>query len=139
MSLTEGQHHYQIEFSDSESESDLEIADKEETFDDARAEIESYKREDLLGQEDDPLLWWSKKKDKFPLLANLFKKYLCVPATSVKAERTFYGLVLLLTKQRLSMGGGNVDRQLFMRDKFRKQSSLVNAKFIFTQPPQVKQ
>ena len=49
MSLTEGQHHYQIEFSDSESESDLEIADKEETFDDARAEIESYKREVLLG------------------------------------------------------------------------------------------
>ena len=66
-------------------------------------EIESYK--DLLGQEDDPLLWWSKKKDKFPLLANLVKKYLCVPATSVEAERTFHGLGLLLTKQRLSMGG----------------------------------
>ena len=105
MSLTEGQHHYQIEFSDSESESDLGIADKEETFDDARAEIESYKREDLMGQEDDPLLWWSKKQDKFPLLANLVKKYLCVPATSVEAERTFHGLGLLLTKQRLSMGG----------------------------------
>ena len=108
-----------IEFSDSESdnERDFEVG---ESYDEVKAEIESYKREELLSQDDDPLQWWSKKKDKYPLLANLAKKYLCVPATSVEAERTFSALGLLLTKQRLHMAGDNVDRQLFMRDKFKK-------------------
>ena len=43
-------------------------------------------------------------KEKFPHLARIAKKYLCVMATSTEAERTFSALGLLLTKQILYDG-----------------------------------
>lgn len=36
---------------------------------------------------DDPLEWWSTNDHIYPLLAKLAKQYLCIPCTSVAAER----------------------------------------------------
>ena len=47
-------------------------------------------------------------------------KYFSIPATSTEAERVFSALGNLLAKKRLSMIGENVDKQLFLRDKFSK-------------------
>ena len=35
---------------------------------------------------DDPLKWWDVNKNNFPILSQLARKYLSIPATSVSSE-----------------------------------------------------
>ncbi|CAB4484321.1 unnamed protein product [Rhizophagus irregularis] len=51
----------------------------------------------------DPLIWWSGKQDKFPILRNLAQKYLAVSATSTASERLFSDTGNLLTNKRTRM------------------------------------
>lgn len=37
----------------------------------------------------DPLAWWEKKKDDYPIMAKLARRYLAIPATSVPSESVF--------------------------------------------------
>ena len=108
--------HTCLDFSESESSSDEENGPE----DVVRAELDNFKREPLLDRDSDALKWWSEHEKKFPILQRLAKKYLCIPATSVEAERTFSALGVVLTKRRLSMTGANVDMQLFLKDKYKK-------------------
>ena len=107
----------ELNFSESESEDD---DDREEMCDVIKKEIKVYRNEPLLARDEEVLPYWAKNKDKFPHLARIAKKYLCVMATSTEAERTFSALGLLLTKQRLCMTGENINKQLFLRDKYKK-------------------
>ena len=59
----------------------------------------------------------SSSSSRYPHLARLARRYLCVPATSTEAERVFSGLSFLLTKQRMAMTGDHVNMQLFLKDK----------------------
>ena len=103
-----------LEFYESDSE-------EENDFDEVKTEIQLYKKEPMLDKECDPLEWWKKRSERYPLLSKMVRKYLCVPATSVESERTFSSLGLLLTKRRLCMTGENVNKQLFLKDKLNKQ------------------
>ena len=103
-----------LEFYESDSE-------EESDFDEVKTEIQLYKKEPMLDKECDPLEWWKKRSERYPLLSKMVRKYLCVPATSVESERTFSSLGLLLTKRRLCMTGENVNKQLFLKDKLNKQ------------------
>ena len=48
---------------------DFDESDEEEdTFDAVKMEIDSYRHEAMLSQEDDPLEWWRKRKSKYPRL-----------------------------------------------------------------------
>ena len=38
----------------------------------------------------DPFIWWNSKKNEFPIMSVLAKKYLCINATSVPSERLFF-------------------------------------------------
>ena len=38
---------------------------------------------------EDVLTWWKLHKDKLPILAELARAYLCIPATSAPSERLF--------------------------------------------------
>ena len=70
-----------------------------------------------LDREGDPLEWWRIRSKTFPLLGRLAEKYLCIPATSVEAERKFSDMGNLLTKKRLCLTSEHVDIQLFLKDK----------------------
>ena len=107
----------ELNFSESESEDD---DDGDQMSDVVKKEIKDYRDEPLLARDEEVLPYWAKNKEKFPHLARIAKKYLCVMATSTEAERTFSALGLLLTKKRLCMTGENVNKQLFLRDKYRK-------------------
>ena len=66
--------------------------------------------------EKNSLDWWRAKKEEYPTLVRLARKYLCVPGTSTQAERVFSWMGWLLNKRRLSMSGETVSMQLFLKD-----------------------
>ena len=59
-------------------------------------------RNEPLGADKNSLDWRKAKKEEYPTLARLARKYLCVPGTSTQAERVFSCMGLLLNKRRLS-------------------------------------
>ena len=59
-------------------------------------------RNEPLGADKKSLDWWKAKKEEYPTLARLARKYLCVSGTSTQAERVFSCMGLLLNKRRLS-------------------------------------
>lgn len=92
--------------------------DIEDVFDDeAKKEMERYKRESKVDAESCPLTWWKMHESSYKLLSQVAKKYLCVPATSVEAERQFSELGILLNKRRLLLTGSHVNQQLFLKGK----------------------
>ena len=80
-------------------------------------EWSNYLAEPVCGFEKDPLEWFRERRVKYPTVVKLMRKYLCIPATSVDAERAFSALGVLLTKKRLAMTSEHVEMQLFLKDK----------------------
>lgn len=100
-----------INYSDSE---------EDETPDDLiniEQEWNMYLEEPECSYDEDPLQWWRERKAKYPNVVRLARKYLCIPATSVEAERTFSALGLLLSKRRLAMTAEHASMQMFLKDK----------------------
>lgn len=52
-------------------------------------EVRSYLQDKPLDREESPLQWWKNNQHRFPLIAQVAKKYLTVPATSTPAEHVF--------------------------------------------------
>lgn len=77
-------------------------------------EIDTYKIEEQLQHGDDPLQWWHKNQHRFVTLAQLARKWLCVQATSVPAERLFSSAGEIVSKKRSSLKPENVDILLFL-------------------------
>ena len=75
-----------------------------------------YRNEPALGRDLDPLGWWRGRREQYPNLVRLARKFLCVPATSTQAERVFSWMGFLLNKRRLSLSGESVSMQLFLKD-----------------------
>lgn len=64
--------------------------------------------------EQNPLIWWQKAQDVLPNLSKLALTFLCVPSSSVAAERMFSSAGRLLNKLRSSLSGKHVDQILFL-------------------------
>jgi len=54
-----------------------------------KKEMEAYMYQSCVDSDTKPLEWWKLNTSFFPTMAKLAKKYLCIPATSVKSERVF--------------------------------------------------
>lgn len=55
----------------------------------AEKEVQRYQDSPPLPLSDEPLGWWKSEACKYPHLAKLAQRYLCVPGTSVPSERIF--------------------------------------------------
>jgi hypothetical protein len=98
------------------SESDSGESDEEDE-DVIKQEIKSYRAESEISREEEDILsWWRDRKAKYPNLARLARKYLCVTATSTQAERVFSALGWLLNKRRLLLTGSHVNNQMFLKE-----------------------
>ena len=79
-------------------------------------ELERYQEEPNLKAQDNPLEFWKKYKEVYPVMFKLALKYLCVQATSTAAERAMSLLGNLLTKKRLALSDENVNRLCYLSD-----------------------
>ena len=75
-----------------------------------------YRNEYTLERDQDSFGWWRSRKEQYPTLVRLVRKFLRVPATSTQAERVFSWMGFLLNKRRLSLSGESVTMQLFLKD-----------------------
>ncbi|XP_049577871.1 E3 SUMO-protein ligase ZBED1-like [Syngnathus scovelli] len=83
----------------------------------ARAQEEVYTyctRTPALHLSEDPLDWWARNAVHFPLISRLAKRYLCIPGTSVAAERVFSTAGDIITAQRSTLSSEHVDQLLFL-------------------------
>ena len=53
------------------------------------AQFEMYLTEPQISHNIDPFEWWANREKRYPAMAELAQKYLCVPAISASAERVF--------------------------------------------------
>ena len=78
------------------------------------SEIASYLDFPVASMEIDPLQWWKKEKGRFPNLAQLAKKFLCICGTSVPSERIFSKAGYINDNLISRLNPKNVDKLIFL-------------------------
>ena len=81
---------------------------------DSMKELRRYFEEVPEDRKKDPLEWWRENEQRFPKLQLLAKKYLCIPGSSVPAERLFSKAGELVSKRRNRLKPKNIDMMLFL-------------------------
>ena len=61
-----------------------------------------------------PMDWWHRHEGAYPLLSRLSKRYLCIPGTSVAAERVFSTAGDVVTAKRSTLTPEHVDQLVFL-------------------------
>ncbi|XP_073691495.1 E3 SUMO-protein ligase ZBED1-like [Garra rufa] len=67
-----------------------------------------------------PLGWWKKNQDRYPNLARVAKRLLCIPATSTPSERIFSKAGFIVNKARSCLLPKNVDMLVFLAHNTKK-------------------
>ena len=88
-------------------------------------EVEIFLREPVLGTNANPLKWWKANESRFLILSKLAKRLLCIPATSVPAERIFSTSGLIVNNQRASLKPENLDMLVFLNKNLPSLSPTV--------------
>ena len=82
----------------------------------AERELKLFDEEGKISSEENPMLWWKGRKNKYPLLARLARKYFSIQGTSTAAERVMSDMGLVLTKKRLRMKQDLFNALMFLSD-----------------------
>ena len=72
-----------------------------------------------------PLLWWSQNALRFPVLAHLARKILCIPATSAPVERLFSHAGLTIANDRARLLPEMAEDLIFLHDAWDLIDELV--------------
>ncbi|KAK7176491.1 hypothetical protein R3I93_000658 [Phoxinus phoxinus] len=78
-----------------------------------------YESETPLPTDSNPLSWWKTSQSRYPHLAELARRYLSIPGTSVRAERVFSTAGIIVNKKRSALDSENVDRLVFLANNLR--------------------
>ena len=77
-------------------------------------EITSYLEYPSLEPDANPLEWWKLENGRFPNLAYLAKKYLCICGTSIPSERIFSKTSHIANNLRNCLTPENVNKPVFL-------------------------
>ena len=80
-----------------------------------QSELDLYLREGGILLHGCPLLWWRERKDRYPVLFEMARVYLAVPASSAPSERVFSAAKLVLNDKRKQLLEGRLARLIFMK------------------------
>lgn len=106
------------------------FSDEETERDSLEDELNQYLQEKVTRKGTrDPLLWWKLNSERFPHIAKLARRFLCIMGTSVPSERVFSIAGLTITKSRSQLDPESVDEIIFMNKALqRKYAAEKNAK-----------
>ena len=92
---------------------DLTVGDQSTTIE---RELEGYITEPV--HVTDPLAWWKVNHTRFPNIAQVARRYLCIPATEVPSERSFSAASGTVTKRRATLDPDTVDQLTFVHKNY---------------------
>ena len=95
------------------SDIDVDESDKQLSVED---EFEKYLKESAIKPGDCPRKWWNQRKDLYPNVAELARKYLSVQGSSTPAERVMSDMGTILTKKRLSLSDDLFSEMMYLGD-----------------------
>lgn len=76
-----------------------------------------YRAKDALPLTENAMNWWKSQKNELPVLSILAKRYLCIPGTSVPAERVFSTAGDIVKAQRSVLRPDHVVQLIFLKKK----------------------
>lgn len=82
----------------------------------AEKEVQRYQDSPPQPLTDEPLGWWKSEACKYPHLARLAQRYLCVPGTSVPLERIFSTAGEIISAQRSTLTSDHADQLVFLKN-----------------------
>uniref|UniRef100_M3ZUA0 HAT C-terminal dimerisation domain-containing protein n=1 Tax=Xiphophorus maculatus TaxID=8083 RepID=M3ZUA0_XIPMA len=82
----------------------------------ADAELTKFLQEDAIDASCDPLMWWCDNQRRYPLMANLAKKYMCICATSTSSERMFSTAGNIATPERSCLKPHKLNMLVFLKN-----------------------
>src|SRR5689334_18882017 len=65
---------------------------------------------------DDPLAWWRERRNEFPVMATLARKYLACPATSAPCERLWSVAGVTVTAKRGRLAADKIEKLVFAHE-----------------------
>jgi hypothetical protein len=68
----------------------------------------------LFGKFTNPLEWWLQREERYPTVAHLVRRFLCIPATSAPSERVFSQAGLTIANARARMLPDLADDLVFL-------------------------
>ena len=95
-------------------------------------ELDLYKLAERLpfrsanGKHTNPLEWWRINEYKYPNVAKLAKKYLCIPATSAPSERVFSQAGLTIANDRASLLPDHAEDLVFLHGSLGNAENLAD-------------
>ena len=82
----------------------------------AETEIRHYLEEESTDIDTNPLVWWKQYQSRFPRIAVLARKTLCIPATSTPSERLFSTAGDIINAKRARLDPENVSMLCFLAE-----------------------
>lgn len=78
-------------------------------------EMLMYEQESPIPAQQNPLMWWKTLgSGRYPHIAQMAKKYLSIPGSSVRSERVFSSAGNIVNKKRSALAPSNVDYLVFL-------------------------
>lgn len=81
---------------------------------DPQCEVDTYVKDSRPSLQSNPLYWWRANQTRFPRLASLAERFLCVPGTAVPPERAFSAAGLEADRRRTRLTPEHVDMLVFL-------------------------
>ncbi|KAL2083718.1 hypothetical protein ACEWY4_021491 [Coilia grayii] len=81
---------------------------------DPQLEVDVYAKESRPSLDSKSLEWWRANQSRFPQLASLAERYLCIPGTSVPSERVFSTAGLVVNRLLTQLTPEHVDMLVFL-------------------------
>ena len=87
--------------------------------DKAEEEMKQYREEQSLDIDEHVLQWWKRNEGRFPAIAKVARKVLCIPATSTPSERLFSTAGHIISTKRASLLTENASMLCFLAENLK--------------------